>query len=348
MKTIARRNLTATAVGLVLILAVTAPGAEREVELLQNGGFKQGTSAWSGQGGAELSDLEARTGKRSVRLTAGQRVLFGTRLLEQGQLYRADAWIKVRNASGERKVAPLLVVEQQGSYSSAGNHDWERVSHLHKAARSGPVQVCVICPEGMRGEVYADDLSFRPCEDPHLKALDFEDGSTLGVVFYHEPRPIYRVVEGATPNGKRYLAMSPGTSAAYVLSQPVTRGDTEFDFTFKSEKTFRVSLGGAGFSLEMIPRLRIVQGEGGAVSMGTINPGSWCRVRGVIHLDQHTLDLQVTDFDDPLGSFEKKDAQMRQEKLGVTNVWFNSADKGETCLDAIYIGPVRRKYGPIH
>ena len=331
--------------------AADAPAASPAAaeNLVRNGGFEEGHAGWEVKRAA-VTDREAHTGKCALYVNPAadppaastygyQRAFFQTPALVSGRFYRADAWVKARGFAGDREKALSLYTDDGGSvFTNPGNHDWEPLTHVFQARRDGSARLYLMCPEQTVGEYLVDDVRLRECPDPGLTAAGFEDGTLCGAALYGgEPLPVARVVQGATPGGTRYLDLGRG-SIGFRPAKPGESGDVEFSFLVRT--TRRATVDVAGIRLEL-PLITIRPAQGPALGLGLMNPGTWYRFRGVIHLATQTYDLAVTDFADPLGSFARTALQPPSPIKSISGLWVNAEPDSGTAVDDLYVGPVQ-------
>ena len=203
------------------------------------------------------------------------------------------------------------------------------------------MNVFIMCHKDVSGEFCVDDVALHKIEDPTRKPVTFEDGTTAGLTLSGDPLPVARVVKGATPEGKSHLFFARGY-AGLRLAQPIESGDVEFSFLFKATQRVTFELGGVG-RLYLLPTINLGKGNGLGPALGTLNGNSWCRIRGIVHMSEQAFDLTVTDFDDPLGSFERKGIKVADPIKRIGGMaFFNIVPSCNACLDDIYLGPMRR------
>ena len=336
-------------VWLTFLLALPASADAADGNLLGNSGFEEAKSGWTLRA-SEVTDREARTGKHSLRVTPSldetepysyQRARAHAQL-EEGRFYRLDAWVKASGTAAAKTKTLSLYTDAGGT--TCGNpddHGWEPVTQVFRARKSGVTRVFVMCPKDVPGEFLLDDVTMRQIGDPSLKPATFEDGTMVGVTLSGEPLPIARVVKGSTPAGKHYLSVERGY-AAFRLSRPIEDGSVEFSFLFKAARRVIFELGGVG-RLYLLPTINLGTGSRLGPALGVLSGNSWCRIRGIIHRREQTLDLTVTDFEDPLGSYDRKGVKLANPIKRIGGMaFFSIVPSCRACLDDLYLGPVRQ------
>ena len=336
-------------VWLTILLALPVSAEAADGNLLENGGFEEAESGWTLRA-SEVTDKEARTGKHALRVTPSvdetepysyQRARAHIQL-RVGRFYRVDAWVKAKGAAEAKGKTLSLYTDAGGTtYSNPGDHGWEPVTQIFQAKKGGVTRVFVMCPKDVSGEFLVDDVAVRQIRDPSLKPATFEDGTMAGVTLSGKPLPIARVVKGSTPGGKHYLSVERGY-AAFRLSRPIEDGNVEFSFLFKAVRRVTFELGGVG-RLYLLPTINLGTGNSLGPALGVLSGDSWCRIRGIVRRRERTLDLTVTDFEDPLGSYDRKGVKLPNPIKSVGGMAFlNIVPSYTACLDDLYLGPVRQ------
>jgi hypothetical protein len=104
----------------------------------------------------------------------------------------------------------------------------------------------------------------------------------------------------------------------------------------------------AGLQLDLSPQIvnhETRDGQPGRQALGAFSPGRWYRLRGIVNLDTQRYDLDVTDFEDPLYSFTRRNLNLAGRTDKVRNFWL-SAPKDGAWVDDLYLGPVRPAAAP--
>lgn len=337
---------------LVLMLGLIGAGyapAGDQVNLLRNGGFEDAIQTsprlepqWCLGQNAMITSRLAHTGIKALRLNAagpGQRseayqTIAG---LKTGLFYRVDTWIKTDGLAPDDKGAAFLYAAGMGSFgATGGNHDWEWITGWFQAKSNTAENVSCFFTDAASGAAYFDDVSCRPCADPSVSPVTFEDGSMLGLQFTR-PGTMAEVVAERTPQGTRCLYLQ--GSASYRLSRPLTSGPIAFHFLLKVKGRVQVGIGTVNLSFaHTLVNEETVNGKKAGNPLSALVPERWYGVKGLIHLDSQTYDLAVTDFEDPLYSFSRKRLLFSGVMDRVGGLSLN-ARKGSAWFDDIYIGP---------
>jgi hypothetical protein len=331
--------------GWVLLLACLVVGAGWAQEnLLKDGGFEASPSGWQARSGAEVTDHGARSGTGCLRLSGtGQVDAFcGAPSLQPGQFYRVDAWARTRGLPNDNDGYAAIYMDSVGSFrANLDDHDWEPVTAWFQAKDDKPFRLYFILSGLPQGEIFFDDVSLRPCADPNLGPVTFEDGTTLGIQFYGHPGTVARVVLAPTPDGTGHCLLAAPASLTYKLPHDLTSGLVEFCFTLKLQGPATFSTG--GLRLDFVPLIVNCEDHDGTPvrqSLGAFATDHWYHVRGIINLDTQRYDLMVTDFEDPLSCFTRKQLRLAGKTDKVTNCWLNGPKAGGL-FDDIYLGPPR-------
>lgn len=327
-----------------------------QVNLLRNGGFEDAIQAmprqepqWCLGQNATITSRLAHTGIKALGLNAagpGQRseayqTIAG---LKTGQFYRVDAWIKTDGLAPDDKGAASLYAGGMGSFgATGGNHDWEWITGWFQAKSNTAENVYCFFADASSGAAYFDDVSCRPCDDPSVSPVTFEDGSTLGLQLAR-PGTMAEVVAEITPQGTRCLYLQ--GSASYRLSRPLTSGPIAFHFLLKVKGRGQVGIGTVNLSFaQTLVNEETVNGKKAGNPLSALVPERWYGVKGLIHLDSQTYDLAVTDFDDPLYSFSRKRLSFSGVMDKVAGLSLN-VRKGSAWFDDIYVGPAGKMQTP--
>ncbi len=326
---------------LAMFLAVATGGAQES--LLTDGGFETLPTRWQLRNGAQITDVGARSGQRCLRLQGSGQVdaFCAAPCLQAGQFYRVDAWVRVRGVPAGREGYAIVYIDGAGSTrANLDDHDWEPITLWFPARDDKPFRIYLILAGLPEGEVLFDDVALRPCTDPNLAPVTFDDGTILGLQFYGPPGTIGRVVKHQTPRGGEYCLLAAPGSFSYRLPREITAGTVEFGFTINLQGSASFSLG--GLRLDFVPLIMNNEDRDGAPlrqSLGAFAPGRWYRFRGVVNLDTQRYDLAVTDYEDPLSSFTRKQLRFAAKTEKVTNFWL-SAPRAGGLFDDIYLGRV--------
>lgn len=331
-----------------LIGLVYAP-AWGQTNLLRNGGFEDANPQWDLRPGSSeasqkvvITNYQAHGGTQALMLNApgiGQRseacqTITG---LKTGQFYRVDAWVKTDGLAPDDKGAASLYAASMGSFvATGGNHDWEWITGWFQAKSNTAENVYCFYTDASSGAAYFDDVSCRPCDDPSVSPLTFEDGSTLGLQFTR-PGTMADVVAEKKPRGTRCLCLQ--GSASYRLSRPLTVGPVAFHFLIKVKGRVQVGIGTVNLSFaQTLVNEETVSGKKAGNPLSALASERWYEVQGLIHLATQTCDLAVTDFEDPLYSFSRKGLLFSgvMDKVGGLSL---NARKGTAWFDDIYVGP---------
>jgi len=125
------------------------------------------------------------------------------------------------------------------------------------------------------------------------------------------------------------------------MPREINSGLVEFGFIINLQGQASFSLG--ALRLDFVPLIMNYEDRDGAPtrqSLGTFSPGRWYRFRGLVNLDTQRYDLEVTDFEDPLYSFTRKNLRLGGKMEKATNLWLNGPQSGGL-FDDVYLGPVR-------
>ena len=322
------------------------PGAARADEnLLKDGGFEGAPGAWQVPPPAVLRDREARSGAKCLALAGPGRSMAycAAAGLKPGQFYRVDAWARARGVRASDTGYAAIYMDDVGAFrANLDDHGWECVTAWFQARDDKPVRVYLLRDQIPSGEVLFDDVSLRECTDPNLAPVTFEDGSTLGVLFYGHPGTVARVVKAQTPQGSGYSLLAAPASLTYKMPREITTGLVEFSFSLNLKDRASFSLG--AIRLDLLPLILNHEESDRAKtqqSLSASSPGRWYRFRGIVNLDTQRYDLEVTDFEDELGSFSRKNLRFGGKMEKVSNFWLNGPKAGGL-FDDLYLGPVRR------
>ena len=327
-----------------LLVCLIAGAGWAEENLLKDGGFELTPSGWQLLAGAEIIGRDAHSGSQCLLLQGtGQVEAFcGASGLTPGQFYRVDAWARTRGIqAGPGGYAAIYMDGVGCSNANLDDHDWECVTSWFEAKDDKPFRIYLIRQSLLEGEVLFDDVSLRPCANPNLAPVTFEDGSTLGIQFYGHPGTIARVVKMTTPQGGERCLLAAPASLTYKLTHEITTGLVEFSFMINLQGPATFSMG--GLRLDFMPLIMNCEDRDGAAtrqSLGAFSPGRWYRFRGLVNLDTQRYDLEVTDFEDPLYSFTRKNLKFAGKMEKVVNFWLNGPKAGGL-FDDVYLGPVR-------
>ena len=348
-----------------LVSGVSAFGAGAAApNLLRDSSFEDTASVWQLMGTANITSQEARTGSKSLSFkgdrnpqakdndACGYRGVSG---LKPGQFYRVDVWVKTKGLPQDRPVVVGPYLDGIGTFpTNQDDHDWELVTGYFQAKDSNPSRVYLLgrtgyLPDqtGPAGEVFFDDVSLRECADPLLNPVTFEDGTMLGIGYVQNPSSVARVVKMKTPLGGSYCLFVAPASCTLSLPKPVTSGRAEFSFLINLKGSGRIRVGNTlslALRLDFLPNLLNYEDKAGTVvgtSLGPVSPDRWYRVRGIINLDSQTYDLEVTDYEDSLGSFTRKGLHFFRPMKEVNFMYIEGNAKEGVFYDDIYLGPVR-------
>lgn len=330
-------------VAALLSLVSGVGGAEQDP--LKDGGFEDTPGAWQLQSGAAISDRQARSGTKSLLLTGpGRADAFCTAAgLKPGQFYRVDAWAQTHGMSANHNGYAAIYMDGVGSFcTNLDDHDWECVTAWFEAKDEKPFRIYLIRDGIPAGEVFFDDIALRECADPNLTPVTFEDGSAIGLLFYHHPGTIARVVKAATPQGSSFCLRAAPASITYRMPHEIAAGLVEFGFLMNLKGHASFALG--GLKLDFLPLLVSQEEHDGnqmQQSLGTISPDRWYRISGILNLESQRYDLDVTDFEDPLYSFTRRNLRLGAKTEKVRNFWLNGPKAGGL-FDDLYLGPVRQ------
>lgn len=330
---------------LLAALLCLIPGLGRaEQNLLKDGGFEDTPSAWQVRLGATIRAGEAHSGTKALMLPGPGRsdAFCGVAGLKPGQYYRVDAWARAKDVPANQTGYAAIYMDAIGSFrSNLDDHDWECVTAWFEAKDDKPFRIYLIREGISAGEILFDDLSLRECADPNLAPVTFEDGSALGVRFYDHPGTIARVVKKPTLQGSEYCLWGALASICYKMPREITTGLVEFGFMINLKDQSSFSIG--TLQLDFMPMIINHEDRDGTQtrqSLGGFSPDRWYRFHGILNLDTQRYDLEVTDFEDPLASFTRKNLRLAGKMEKVTHFWLN-APKAGGLFDDLYLGPVR-------
>lgn len=331
----------------VFAAGTTAPN------LLKDGSFEDTTPAWALLGTASITTREAHSGKQSLFIKGDPKVKAGETMpycgvpgLKPGQFYRVDAWSKTKGLEKSYTVVSGPYMDDYGSFLiNQDDHDWEQVTGFFRAKNDTPFRLYLLGNTGPAGEAFFDDVSLRECDDPTLKPVTFEDGTMFGVGYCENPDSIARVVKMKSPQGDDYCLSVAPASCVLSLTKPVTSGLAEFSFLVNLKGSGTIAVGNA-LRLDFLPGINnyeLKDGQVVPVSLGTISPNRWYRFRGIINLDNQTYDLEVTDYEDELGSFTRKGLHFIRQLKEAPYMYLVGNTKNGVFFDDVYLGPVREK-----
>jgi hypothetical protein len=329
------------------LIGLLSSAALAQTNLLADPGFENPPGAWVVEEGGEITDTGARSGARALRMTgASTRAWTSAPGLKPGQFYRVDIWARTQGLPAASEGYVILYLDGHGSTrANLDDHDWEPVTLWFQAKDDKPFRIYLIRSAVEGGEIWFDDLSLRECEDPNLAPLTFEDGTAFGAQFYGHPGTIARVVKAPSPAGGQYSLLGAPASIGYRMPQDLTAGLVEFDFMVNLPLEAAATFAVGSLRLDLAPTIKnteLRQGSVGRQTLGAFTPGRWYRFRGIINLDTQRYDLEVTDYEDPLYSFTRKNLLLGGEMKSVRNYWLSSPKQGGL-WDNLYFGPVRAK-----
>lgn len=332
--------------GLLVTLACLPAGAALAQPVpLADPGFENPPGVWAVEEGAEVTGDVARSGARSLRMAgASTRAWTSAPGLKPGQFYRVDIWARTKGLPAASEGYVIVYMDSHGSTrANLDDHDWEPITVWFQAKDDQPFRIYLIRSNVAGGEIWFDDLSLRECADPNTTTLTFEDGTAFGALFYGHPGTIARVVKAPSPGGGEYCLLGAPASISYRVPQDIAAGRVEFDFMVNLRPEASATFSVGSLRLDLAPTIKsteLVNGSQGRQTLGAFTPDRWYRFRGILNLDTQRYDLEVTDYEDPLYSFTRKNLLLGGEMKSVRNYWLSSPTPGGL-WDNLYFGPVR-------
>ena len=143
-------------------------------ELIPNGSFEElagempagwGVRTFRGTAQHRVADM-ARTGKRSIEISAEKAAEFGVRIdvpVDQNAEYELSAWIKTEKVAGGGRGAQLYISDHPGSKAVKGTKDWTQVKMRIETGSSKSISInCLLGGWGTAtGKAWWDDVSLR-------------------------------------------------------------------------------------------------------------------------------------------------------------------------------------------
>jgi mono/diheme cytochrome c family protein len=178
-------------------------------ELIANGSFEElagdmpagwSTRAFRGKAQHQVSDI-ARTGKRSIEISAEKAAEFGVRIdvpVDRNAEYELSAWIKTEKVAGGGRGAQLYISDHPGSKAVKGTKDWTQVKMRIETGSAKSIGIhCLLGGWGIvTGKAWWDDIS--------LRKVEYE------VIASDEPE----VVKGDVKRGKKIFTTHPIANCA--------------------------------------------------------------------------------------------------------------------------------------
>ena len=143
----------------------------------------------------------ARTGKRSIEISAEKAAEFGVRIdvpVERNAEYELSAWIKTEKVAGGGRGAQLYISDHPGSKAVKGTKDWTQVKMRIETGSAKSIGIhCLLGGWGIvTGKAWWDDVS--------LRKVEYE------VIASDEPE----VVKGDVKRGKKIFTTHPIANCA--------------------------------------------------------------------------------------------------------------------------------------